>query len=193
MLKAADFGLARWFKRGEARVLDSAPALGLGTTAPAPRRSQELVTERLAIFRSVFCAAQKLTEGVGNVLYAAPELLRRNYGPQVDLWCVRSARDSRCASPLRAQMMQAVWVCAALKDSCTVLSTAAALTQVAGRSAVHYAERAPAFFWRKRHGDSQAHSCARPVLSPCGTPLLTRFLTHARVSRAALRLLRRDS
>lgn len=29
---------------------------------------------------------QKLREGVGSVTYAAPEVLRRSYGPECDLW-----------------------------------------------------------------------------------------------------------
>lgn len=41
-------------------------------------------------------AAQSLTEGVGNVLYAAPELLKRKYGPEVDVWCAGGAAAHGC-------------------------------------------------------------------------------------------------
>lgn len=125
-LKAADFGLARWFKQGEARTENcdprsairersrAAPVLELrGSEATRcdeaclePGRSCSSVNcgthhlgppppPRLVSSAGSLFLPQKLTEGVGNVVYAAPELLKRSYGPEADLWCVMAAAHNK--------------------------------------------------------------------------------------------------
>ena len=42
--------------------------------------------ECLFITNVGFCAGERITEIVGSPYYMAPEVLKRNYGPEVDVW-----------------------------------------------------------------------------------------------------------
>lgn len=76
-IKAADFGLSVFFQDGQARP---------GYPPPGPTRAKPVgVSGRPAPTRRPLYP-QVFDEIVGTVDYIAPEILRRRYGPEVDVW-----------------------------------------------------------------------------------------------------------
>ncbi|CAL9205707.1 unnamed protein product [Musa hybrid cultivar] len=74
-LKAIDFGLSVFFRPGW--VLMFFFFLGV---------LQSVFPLQLTLMSDAFRAGERFSEIVGSPYYMAPEVLRRNYGPEIDIW-----------------------------------------------------------------------------------------------------------